>query len=308
MVIGRAMENHVLTQGKLSVNEYQYTQQKTKDSKTNFYYSFLFLPKRKRNAIFTIYSFCRHTDDIVDEIDDPDEARRRLDEWRKELDACYEQNPSHPITQALQSVIEYFPIPKQYFHDLIDGMEMDLTCKRYQTFEELEIYCYRAASVVGLMCIEIFGYTSPDTKEYAVNLGKALQLTNIMRDVAEDAEINRIYLPQEEIERFGYSEQELFRHHYSPAFIELMRHQAERAQQYFNRSRELYEKRDHHLLFAAEIMRKIYYLLFENIVQKEYDVFSQRIRVPNQTKMRIALNEWLLSRWRMMSRWLPTSS
>ncbi|RJP29342.1 MAG: squalene synthase HpnD [Candidatus Omnitrophota bacterium] len=296
-----------MMQGKSSVNDYHYTRAKTKDSKTNFYYSFLFLPKKKREAIFTIYSFCRHTDDIVDENKDPIEARRQLDEWRKELDACYEHRPSHPITHALHRVSENFPIPKDYLHDLIDGMEMDLTCKRYPTFTELETYCYRAASVVGLICIEIFGYSSPHTKEYAISLGKALQLTNIMRDVAEDARIDRIYIPQDEIERFGYSEKDIFSGTYSPAFVELMQFQAERAQVFFDRALELYEKRDHHLLFPAEIMRKIYYRLYQKIVEANYDVFSNRICISNKKKLRIALKEWLGSRWRRVTRWNPAS-
>ncbi len=289
------------------MNEFQYTKEKTKDSKTNFYYSFLFLPKRKRDAIFTIYSFCRHTDDIVDENEDTDAARIQLGEWRRELDACYDHRPAHPITQALHQVIEHFHIPKEYLHDLISGMEMDLTCKRYQTFQKLEQYCYRAASVVGLICIEIFGYTSPKTKNYAIDLGKALQLTNIMRDVAEDADINRIYIPQEELERFGYTEKDIFNKSYTPAFIELMKFQAERAQNYFDRALDHYEKRDHYRLFPAEIMRKIYYQLFKNIQANHYDVFSHRIRVPNKKKLQIALKEWLNSRWSMMVRWMPRS-
>ena len=138
----------------------KYTQQKTKKSKTNFYYSFLFLPKLKRDALFAVYSFCRHSDDIVDDAASVEEAQANVAEWRKEIDACYEGQPTHPIMIAMKDVIQHFPIPKQYLHELVDGMEMDLGKKRYETFEELSTYCYYAASVVGLMSIEVFGYRS----------------------------------------------------------------------------------------------------------------------------------------------------
>jgi len=278
----------------------QYTKQQTKDSKTNFYYSFLFLPKEKRDAIFTVYSFCRHTDDIVDEIDDPAEARQQLDEWRQELDACYEDRPSHPIMDALLKISRRFSLPKQYFHDLIDGCEMDLTHKRYETFADLSQYCYRVASVVGLICIEIFGYRDPMTKDYAVNLGMALQLTNIIRDVGEDVRIGRIYLPAEDLARFRYSEQDVINEIYSPAFVELMRFQEERARSYFAKAMEHYDRRDRHLLFPAEVMRKIYFRLLDNIAAADYNVYQTRIRVPNKVKLGIALRLWLGSRWRRL--------
>lgn len=274
----------------------QYTRDKTKQSKTNFYYSFLFLPKPKRDAIFTVYSYCRQTDDIVDSAQSPDAARRELDEWRKELDVCYEGHPTHPITQAMSSVIEQFNIPKTYFHELIDGCEMDLTIERYPTFEELRRYCYRVASVVGLICIEIFGYRSPNAKEYATNLGLALQLTNIMRDVGEDARNGRIYLPGEDLERFHYSEAEIMRGEYNPAFIDLMRFHSKRAQDFFDKANALYDRRDFYLLFPAEIMKKIYYDLFKKIVNANFNVYQGRIRVPNQKKMAIALTTWLGSK------------
>ncbi len=285
-----------------------YTRQKTKASKTNFYYSFLFLPKVKREAIYTVYSFCRETDDIVDNMTDVDDARRRLDVWRSEMEACYKQQPGHPITRALLEVIQRFGIPKEYFHALIDGCEMDIRLKRYQTFDELAAYCYRVASVVGLICIEIFGYRSRQAKDYTINLGMALQLTNIMRDVGEDARNGRIYLPLEDLERFRYSEKSLLEEGYTPAFIELMRHQLDRAQSYYDAATRLYERRDHHLLFPAEIMRKIYYLLLMKIVRADFNVYQQRIRVPNQKKMMIALSTWLESRWSRVTQWAATPS
>ncbi len=289
----------------VSVNS-TYTKEKTKQSKTNFYYSFLFLPKAKREAIYTVYSFCRETDDIVDNSTTPDDACRKLNQWRSELDACYDEEPAHPITKALLDVQHSFPLPKEYFHALIDGCEMDLTRKRYSTFDDLADYCYRVASVVGLICIEIFGYRTPQTKDYAVNLGKALQLTNIMRDVGEDARLGRIYLPLEDLERFKLSENDLINETYSPAFVEMMKFQGERAQHYYDLATSLYEHRDHHLLFPAEIMRKIYHTLLNGIVKANYNVFDNRVRVPNSKKMSIALKTWLGSRLTGAMQWGTT--
>jgi phytoene synthase len=280
-----------------------YTEQHTKDSKTNFYYSFLFLPKPKRDAIFTVYSFCRETDDIVDEEIPLEQARQNLDAWRREVDQCFAGNPKHPIMQALHHVIQEFPMPAEYFHKLIDGCEMDLTQKRYQTFDELENYCYHVASVVGLICIEIFGYRSPNTKEYAINLGKALQITNILRDVGEDAERGRIYLPLEDLERFGYSEADMLNQTKSDAFTELIRFEAQRAEQFYKNAQDLFEPKDHDLLFPAEIMRVIYYSLLQRIHAVNYNVFDRRVRISNFEKMRIALAHWLRSRWRVILPW-----
>lgn len=280
-----------------------YTEQHTKDSKTNFYYSFLFLPKAKRDAIFTVYSFCRETDDIVDEEVPLEQARQNLDDWRREVDQCFAGNPKHPIMQALYHTIQEFPMPADYFHQLIDGCEMDLTKTRYQTFDELENYCYHVASVVGLICIEIFGYRSTNTKEYAINLGKALQMTNILRDVGEDAERGRIYLPLEDLERFGYSEADMLKQSKTDAFTSLIRFEAQRAEQYYQNARDLFEPKDHDLLFPAEIMRVIYYSLLQRIHAVNYNVFDQRVRISNFEKMRIALAHWLRSRWRVLLPW-----
>jgi len=291
----------ILNPGAERVDVNQYTQEKTKTSNTNFYYSFLFLPKKKRDAIFTFYSFCRHSDDIVDDASDEESARRELARWRAELNACFEGRPTHPITQALHGTIEEFSLPKDYFEALIDGVEMDLRQKRYTTFEELETYCYHVACVVGLICIEIFGCRSEKAKEYALRLGTALQLTNIMRDVGEDAREGRIYLPLEDLERFQYSEADLLNETYSPAFVELMRFQEERARRCYQQAVECYERRDHHLLFPAEIMRKIYYNLLQRIGKADYNVFAKRIRVPAHSKILYALRCWLGSRWRRLA-------
>ncbi len=283
-----------------------FTQQHTKDSKTNFYYSFLFLPKKKRDAIFTVYSFCRETDDIVDEEVPLDQKQKNLDQWRREIDRCFAGYPRHKIMHALHHVIQDFPLPADYFHKLIDGCEMDLIHERYQTFDELSNYCYHVASVVGLICIEIFGYRSSNTKEYAVNLGKALQMTNILRDVGEDADRGRIYLPLEDLQRFGYSENEMLNQSYNDSYKELMHFEAQRATQFYQNAQDLFDPRDHDLLFPAEIMRVIYYTLLQRIQSSGYRVQNNRICISNPEKMRIALGHWLRSRWRSLLQWSNT--
>lgn len=253
--------------------------------------------------MFAVYSFCRHTDDIVDEIEDPDEARRTLDAWRSDLDACYEGQASDPILIRLSEINQRFKLPKHYFHELIDGCEMDLVHNRYQTFDDLSGYCYRVASVVGLICIEIFGYRSDSAKDYAVNLGMALQLTNIMRDVGEDARNGRIYLPGEELERFGYSEEQLMSETCSDEFKALMRFQQERAAGYYAKAKAAYDRRDHPMLFPAEIMGRIYHDLLRRIVAADYNVFTNRIRVPKAVKMAIAIRIWLAARVQGALQW-----
>jgi phytoene synthase len=267
----------------------------TRKSRSNFYYSFLFLAKEKREAMYAVYAFCRSVDDIADGQASGAEKRGRLDEWRRELDRCYEGKPGHPISVRLAQSMRCFPIPKELFEELIAGVEMDLTQHRYPTFRDLYEYCYRVAGVVGLMCIEIFGYRNPKAKDYAVNLGVALQLTNIMRDVRVDAERGRIYLPQEELARFGYTEEELLRGAYTPTFVELMRFSAARARRYFQNARELLAAEDRRSLVAAEIMGAIYYQLLEAIEASGYRVFDRTITLPTTHKLWIALSVWARS-------------
>ena len=266
-------------------------------ARTNFFYAFVFLPRKKREAIFSAYAFSRHTDDIVDDATSPEEARCRLDAWREQLHACYKGSSTHPIAQSLQAVLRDFPIPKAHFLALIEGVEMDLTKNRYDTFDELREYCYRVASVVGLICIEIFGYRNPQTREYAVNLGLALQLTNILRDVHTDWQQDRIYLPREEMEKFGYTEQVLARGDYNAAFIDLMRFQAQRAWDYYQKAEELLPAEDRTAMFSAQIMGKIYAQLLVKIQRANYDVFGTSVRLNNLHKLGIALRYWLGSRF-----------
>ncbi len=265
-------------------------------ARTNFYYAFLFLPRPKREAIFAAYAFSRHTDDLVDDADSPELAAENLAAWRDQLYACYNGGPTHPIARNLQQTLQHFPIPKEHFLLLIDGVEMDLRKRRYATFEDLYAYCYRVASIVGLICIEIFGYRNPATRDYAVNLGVALQLTNILRDIKTDARQDRIYLPTEDLHRFDYSEKDLLSHTYNPAFVHLMAFQCERAWDYYAQARNHLTEEDRPGLFSAEIMGHIYALLLRRIESVRYNVFDHPIRLSNLRKLGIALNFWLQSR------------
>jgi 15-cis-phytoene synthase len=273
----------------------EYCSQLTRKSRSNFYYSFLFLSKEKRQAIYAVYAFCRSVDDVADGSAPVRQKQVLLDAWRRELDRCYEGKPEHPITVKLAHSLQRFPLPKGYFEELIAGVEMDLTHSRYPTFHELYDYCYRVAGVVGLMCIEIFGYRNLKTKDYAINLGVALQLTNIMRDLKVDAERGRIYIPQDELARFGYREDELLQGVYTPAFLELMRFVGSRARHYFHNARQLLTQEDRRSLFAAEIMGAIYYRLLAAIEASGYRVFDHTITLPTSYKLWIALSIWARS-------------
>ena len=264
-------------------------------TQSSFYYSFLFLPKTKRQAITSIYKLCRAVDDTVDEPmprRDPVEA---LDWWRTEIELSYSGRPRHTLSRELMQVVHQFAIPKEYFFDLIDGVEMDLTHRRYETFDELYSYCYRVASVVGLVCIEIFGYRNPTTKSYAIDLGIALQLTNILRDLKEDAARDRIYIPRADLRQFLYPEADLLRGVHDARFVALMQFECARARQYFDQARSTLPPEDACSLVAARAMEAIYYRLLERIERLEYDVFTHRIEVPRPQRFAIALATWLRS-------------
>ncbi len=256
---------------------------------SNFYYSFLMLPKPKREAIETIYAFCRYTDDIVDEQSNQRERTARLKQWTKELHLSLRGASRYQILNKLSTVIQRFDIPLNHFYDLIKGMEMDLTKKRYKSFEELLEYCYKAASTVGLICAEVFGYSNEKTKQYAINLGIALQLTNILRDLKADAKRGRIYLPLEDLRRFRYTQQELLNGEYNDRFIQLMKFECDRAREYFRKAKSYLAEEDKPLFTAARTMGNIYYLLLRRIEKANYDVFSSRIRLSPPLKMLVAM-------------------
>lgn len=266
----------------------------SKTIQSNFFYSFLFLPREKREAIIDVYNFCRAIDDVVDDQQAAWEkdSGYELDRWKKELDNLFAQKPTWPQTIKLARTLNRFPIRKQLFEKLVRGCEMDLEKSRYETFDELAEYCYHVASVVGLMCIEIFTYKSQATREYAENLGMALQLTNILRDIKEDAERDRVYLPQEDLRRFGYSERDLLKGVVNDNFRALMKFECERAESYYQKAAACLPKEDRPTLIAAQTMGRIYHQLLKRIQLVNYDVYNHQIRLHRPTRFMIALSEW----------------
>ena len=214
----------------------QYCEDKAAASGSSFYYSFRFLPLEKRRAITALYAFCREVDDVVDECTDENVALTKLNWWRAELDNLYAGTPQHPVTKALQPQVATYQLPKAHFAEIIDGMQMDLEQARYNSFADLQQYCYRVASVVGLLAARIFGYTDPRTEQYAHDLGIAFQLTNIIRDVGEDARRGRIYLPVEDLQRFNVPAADIQNYRETDAFRDLMQFQIERAEQWYDKA------------------------------------------------------------------------
>ena len=279
------------------MNPAKFVSRLTRKSRSNFFYAFLCLPKPKREALYAVYAFCRIVDDAVDVGQDRAAQRKELERWRAEIAQVFEGSPEHPAAQRLQEAVKIFPIPRAALEEIIAGVEMDLERSAYATFEDLYPYCYRVASAVGLCCIEIFGYTDVRAREYAVTLGVALQLTNIMRDVQPDALAGRVYLPQEDLERFGVTADDLSTGRYTPAFVRLMEYQAVRARAYYERAWAALPRADQRTLFAAEIMGRTYFALLETIERRRFRVFGGRVSVPTPRKLGIALRCWVQSRW-----------
>ena len=268
----------------------------TRSSNTSFYYSFSLLPKQKREAIHAVYAFCRYTDDIVDETPDEQKSVVLLRRWRVELGRALQGNSTYSILNQLNATAARFKIPVHYFYELIRGVEMDLSKKRYATFAELREYCYLVASTVGLMCREIFGYRTESTRDYAVNLGIALQLTNIIRDVRDDARKGRIYIPQEDLRKFGVAEEDILEGRHTEAFTDLMRFECDRASSFFDAARDALKDEDKHYFFAARVMWSIYAHILERIKRSGYRVLEQRISIPTYLKILITIRYWLSHR------------
>ncbi len=264
-----------------------------KTSKSSFYYAFNLLPEEKRDAMNTVYAFCRKTDDIIDEGNEPDEIKfEKLHKWRVELERAFNGHSDYTLLNKLGRTINKFNIPYEPFFELLKGMEMDLQNKRYLTFDDLRLYCYRVASTVGLMCIEIFGYKHKSAKEFAVNLGIALQLTNILRDIKKDSLKGRIYLPQEDLKKFSYGEEDIFKQNYDERFVKLMKYEVERAEKFFDNATENLNLDDKKAMFAARAMQHIYKRLLEKIIEAEYNIYQKNIRVSSFEKVGISLGVW----------------
>ncbi len=266
---------------------------------TNFYYSFLVLPARKRNAIVAVWDFCRAVDDAVDEAETRDQGAAQIAEWRAELERCFTGAPNTEQGRTLQPYIRMFDLPRSAFDALIEGVEMDLHRQRYQTFDELYEYCIRVASAVGLMCVEIFGYRNPGVRQYALNLGVALQLTNILRDVPVDLSHGRLYLPLDDLARHGCTEDDLRREAEqhgggirSTAVKRLFAFEAQRAREYYARAHAALPSEDARRMAAAQIMGAIYLAILGRIEAADYDVFSGVIRIPRPRRALIAASTW----------------
>lgn len=267
---------------------------------TNFYYSFLVLPAEKRRAVVAVWDFCRAVDDAVDEAASPAVAVTQTARWRRELAAAFDGGaPETPQGQALAPLVKRFNLPRPAFDALIEGVEMDLGSRRYETFADLYEYCIRVASAVGLMCVEIFGYRDPRAREYATELGVALQLTNILRDVPGDLAQGRLYLPLEDLRHHGVTEADLQREIgaagrgvQSPAVKALLASNARRAREYYARADAALPRADRRRLVAAEIMGAIYRALLDRIEARDYDVFTTIVRIPRPRRALIAAATW----------------
>jgi len=271
----------------------EYCQQRAAASGSSFYYSFLFLEPARRQAITALYAFCREVDDAVDDCSDAGVASKKLNWWRGEVDSLYAGRPNHPVTRALATALPQFNLPAEQLFEIIDGMEMDLFQTRYDDFKALHLYCYRVASVVGLLAAEIFGYSDRRTLKYAHDLGLAFQLTNIIRDVGEDARRGRIYLPLDELARFGVTEGDVLRSRSSDGFRSLMEFQVARAVDYYDKALSELPAIDRKAQRAGLIMAAIYRRLLDEIVRDGSRVLSHRVSLPPLRKIWLAGKTWL---------------
>lgn len=280
---------------------YDYCRQITRSGSKTFYFGSLFLPYQKRQAMWAVYSFCRFTDDMVDNVQGvlPEEVRARLEQWEIELRRSFEGNirPDLPHMIAWNHATRHFKIPASPPLELIEGVRMDLDKVRYANFEELRLYCYRVASTVGLMASEVIGYSDPCALEYAVNLGIAMQLTNILRDVGEDLENGRVYLPQDEMEEYGYSEEQLMRREVNQNFVRLMQFQISRARHYYEQAIPGIEYLNKECRLSITVAAQLYSRILDRIERNGYDVFTRRAFVPTGEKVRGLAGAWLRRRF-----------
>ena len=271
----------------------QYCQDKAAKSGSSFYYSFRFLPPHKRRAITALYAFCREVDDVVDECSDANVARTTLNWWRGQVAEIYGGKPQHPVALALIPVVKQFNLAQEHLLEIIDGMEMDIDQPRYPDFKSLQLYCYRVASVVGLLSAEIFGYRDPRTLEYAHDLGIAFQLTNIIRDVGEDARRNRIYLPMEELQQFGVAAADILNARETEEFHKLMAFQIERARRYYRQALDHLPAADRKAQRTGLIMAAIYRATLDEVEKSGCHVLKERVSLTPAYKMWLAFKTWL---------------
>ena len=273
----------------------EYCQNKAAQSGSSFYYSFRFLPPDRRRAITALYAFCREVDDIADEVEDVNVARAKLGWWRAEIANLFAGHPTHPVTKALQSATQQFGIDESRLNEIIDGMEMDCSRRRYQDFASLKLYCHRVAGVVGQLSANIFGFSNPKTLVYAENLGLAFQMTNIIRDVGEDARRGRIYLPQDDLQKFAVTNADILDCKHSPAFVQLMKFQGERAKSLYGAAFEALMPEDRRPQRPGLIMSAIYRTLLDELERDGFKVLNQRTSLTPLRKLWIAWKTWVLT-------------
>ena len=272
---------------------YSHCQRVTKENARNFYYTFRPMPAAKRRAMYAVYAYCRLCDDIADGELPIDEKYQGFEGVRQNLQASEPSGEDAPMFRALRHAAQDYQIPYSYFEEILQGVEMDMVKTRFATFDELREYCYKVASVVGLVCIRIFGFEDAKAKEYAVDMGLAMQLTNILRDVKEDAERDRIYIPQDEMSRFGYTEAELKQCAVTDAFRSLMEYQAARAWRYFEGSRPLFPLISADARACPKLMHATYSGILERIEQAGFDVFERRVGLSAGAKLLLLARLWV---------------
>ncbi len=265
-----------------------YCQNVTARSGSSFYYSFLFLSEQRRKALTAVYAFCREVDDVVDEYKEESVARIKLAWWREDIQLAYKNQAQHPVNQAIACYKDQFNLPLEYFLEIIDGMAMDLNKQRYANFKELSLYCYRVASAVGLLAVEIFGYRNRQTLKYAHSLGMAFQLTNILRDVKEDAARGRVYIPADELARFHVTEEDIVRGRHSEQTRSLFAFQAQRAQEYYEQAFALLPEEDRYAQRSGLIMAAVYRAILDQIRKYDFDVVTRRCRLSAGRKIWLA--------------------
>jgi len=268
----------------------EYCKQKTKESHSSFLSAFIFLKKEKREALTALYAYCREVDDIADECLDHEIASKKLNWWREEVERLFKGEPQHPVSKALHPFLSHFNLSKNYFIEIIDGMEMDVKFNRYESFEQLELYCYRVASCVGILSAHIFGFKNKDTLTFAKNLGIALQLTNIIRDLGEDARRGRIYIPLDELKKLGVSEEEIISLKNSKKIKILVQNQSDRAKKFYDLASKTLPIEDRKSQKISLVMGNIYYVLLKEIIKDNPEkILNQKTILPGFRKMRITI-------------------
>ena len=276
----------------------EYCKQKTKESHSSFLTAFIFLKKEKCEALTALYAFCREVDDIADECLDHEIASRKLNWWREEIERLFKSEPQHPVSKALHPFISHFNLSKNYFIEIIDGMEMDVKFNRYESFEQLQLYCYRVASCVGILSANIFGFKNKNTLDFAKNLGIALQLTNIIRDLGEDARRGRIYIPLDELKKLDVSEEEIISLKNSKKIKYLVKNQVDRAKQFYDLAINTLPTEDKKSQKIGLVMGNIYYVLLNEILKDDPEkILNQKTILPGFRKLRISILTMLGFSW-----------